>query len=416
MNSSVLIQSALLHDFNHPLNGQRVNILVENGVIAQISTSPISASEGARIIGGGDLSVSLGWFDAYSFLPDPGEPWKESVETFCQAASAGGFTEVAALCGTDPLPEKSASIESLLHKSQSQAVKLYPLGLASEHGEGKEMAEVFELSQAGSIGVTDGMVGGATLSLRSRLMQYCQSLSIPYLHMAYNPKLVTNAEVHEGEISVNLGLKGIPTASETVEVLASIEMAKWLDVPVVILGVSSKESVEIIRNAKAAGVRVSAVVPALNLYGTDHLVGDFDSNYKVLPPLRTEEDKKALIQGLVEGVIDGICANHTPEDVENKKLEFNYARFGAATFDAMAHVLLSGKSQEEMAAIVGALTYGNRKIYHLDTPKMEVGEKVNLTVFEKGNFELNQPKSKAYNVILKGESVQFRIADVLLNK
>lgn len=123
-----------------------------------------------------------------------------------------------------------------------------------------------------------------------------------------------------------------------------------------------------------------------------------------------------MIQGLVEGVIDGICANHTPEDVENKKLEFNYARFGAATFDAMAHVLLSGKSQEEMAAIVGALTYGNRKIYHLDMPKMEVGAKANLTVFEKGNFELNQPKSKAYNVILKGESLQFRIADVLLNK
>lgn len=416
MNSSVLIQSALLHDINHPLNGQRVNILVENGVISQISTSPISAPENVKVIEGNDLFVSGGWFDAYSFLPDPGEPWKETVETFCLAAAAGGFTEVAALCGTDPLPEKPAVIESLIQKSQAQKVKLHPLGLASEHAEGKEMAEVYELSQAGSIGVTDGMMGGATLSLRSRLMQYCQSLNIPYLQMAYNPKLVTNAEVHEGELSVNLGLKGIPTASETVEVLASIEIAKWLDVPLIVLGVSSKESVEIIRNAKAAGLRISAVVPALNLFGTDQLVGEFDSNFKVLPPLRTEEDRKALVQGLVDGVIDGICANHTPEDVENKKLEFNYARFGAATYDALSHILLSGKTEEEMSAILHSLTYANRKLYGLNIPKIEAGEKVNLTVFQKGNFELDQPQSKAYNVILKGQTLDYRIIETLLDK
>jgi dihydroorotase len=259
------------------------------------------------------------------------------------------------------------------------------------------------------------MMGGATLSLRSRLMQYCQSLNIPYLQMAYNPKLVTNAEVHEGELSVNLGLKGIPTASETVEVLASIEIAKWLDVPLIVLGVSSKESVEIIRNAKAAGVRISAVVPALNLYGTDQLVGEFDSNFKVLPPLRTEEDRKALVQGLVDGMIDGICANHTPEDVENKKLEFNYACFGAATYDALSHILLSGKTEEEMSAILHSLTYGNRKLFGLNVPKIEAGEKVNLTVFQKGNFELDQPKSKAYNVVLKGQTLDYRIIDTLLN-
>jgi len=416
MNSSVLIQGAYLHDKLHALKGQRVNILVENGVISQISASPISAPENVKTIEGNDLFVSGGWFDAYSFLPDPGEPWKESLETFCESAAVGGFTEIAALCGTDPLPEKSAVIESLIQKSQAHQVKLHPLGLASELAEGKEMAEVYELSQAGSIGVTDGMVGGATLSLRSRLMQYCQSLNIPYLQMAYNPKLVTNAEVHEGELSVNLGLKGMPTASETVEVLASIEIAKWLDVPVILLGVSSKESVVIIKNAKAAGVRVSAVVPALNLYGTDQLVGEFDSNFKVLPPLRTEEDRKALVQGLVDGVIEGICANHTPEDVENKKLEFNYARFGAATYDAMAHLLLSGKTEEELSAILYSLTHINRKLYGLNVPKIEVGEKVNLTVFQKGNFELDQPKSKAYNVILKGQTLHYRIVETLFNK
>jgi dihydroorotase len=416
MNSSVLIQSAILHDLNHSLNGQCVNVLIENNKISKISSSPISVNSDVRIISEENLHLSLGWFDAYSNLPDPGEPWKESIETFGWAAEAAGFTEVAALCGTDPLPEKPSIIESIIQKNSQQKLKLYPLGLASERGEGKEMAEVYELSQSGSIGVTDGMIGGATLSLRSRIMQYCHSLKIPYLQMAYNPKLVPNAEIHEGEISVNLGLKGIPAVSETVEVLASIELSKWLEVPVTLLGISSKESVEIIRNAKAQGVQVSAIVSVLNLFGTDELVGEFDSNYKVQPPLRSVSDREALMNGLYDGTIDGICANHSPEDIENKKVEFNYAQFGAATYDAFAHMLFNGRSNEEIGKIIRILTHGNRSIYGLSAPKFDVGEAVNLTVFQSGEFQLIQPRSKAFNIVLKGETLNFRVVETLVNK
>lgn len=400
MISEILIKSVKIVDVNSTWNHQVVDIHIENGLFKNIDRS-ITAPN-AEIFQAEGLSASLGWIDVFANCPDPGELWKESLQSLAKAAQIGGFTSVAALCGTEPLPENASLIAQTLVQSKDLTVNILPLGLSSEKREGKEMAEVYEMHQAGAIGQTDGVIASASTSLRSKLMQYCASLDIPYLHFPFEGKLVTGGSVNEGFVNVNLGLKGLPVASETIALLADLEMAKWLNTPVRILGISSKESVEIVRQAKADGMNIRVAVPMMNLVYTENAVGDFDENYKVLPPLRTEADRIALVNAVLDGTIDCIMSNHLPSDIESKNVEFDYAHFGAATLPAFFPMLLEAFGEQHLDKAIQALTVGACNFYNLKNQGLVAGAEANLTLFDANSqLELtNQNKgSKAYNVL-----------------
>lgn len=410
MISGILIKSVKIIDVNSTWNNQEVDIYIENGIIKNIDGS-ISAPN-AEVFQADGLSVSLGWIDVFANCPDPGEPWKESLPSLAKAAQMGGFTTVAALCGTDPLPENASLIGQTVVQAKDLSVNILPLGLSSEKREGKEMAEVYEMHQVGAVGQTDGVVPSASVSLRSKLMQYCASLNIPYLHFPFEGKLVTGGSVNEGFVNVNLGLKGLPVASETIALLADLEMAKWLNTPVRILGISSKESVEIVRQAKANQMNVRVAVPIMNLVYTEDAVGEFDENYKVLPPLRTEGDRKALVEAVLDGTIDAIMSNHLPSDIESKNVEFDYAHFGAATLSAFFPMLVDAFGEQHLDKAIQALTVGAHNFYNLPKQSFTIGSTANLTFFNVGEkLEItNQNKgTKAYNVLGLNQSHQGKV-------
>ena len=399
MTNNLLIKSAKVIDSKSKWNNQVVDILIENGKIANIASE--IKSDNVKAFDASGNYISLGWFDAFATCPDPGGNWKEDMISLSHAARIGGFTSVAALCGSNPLPENATVISQIKHTANHCDVQIYPLGLSSEHHQGKEMAEVFEMFQAGSIGQTDGIVSSASVSLRSKLMQYCASLNIPYLHFPFESKLVTSGVVNEGIINVNLGLKGLPAASETMAILSDLVMSEWLNVPLRIIGISSAASVGIIRKAKADGIEVYAVVPIMNLAYNENAVGEFDENFKVYPPLRTEEDRLALIQGVLDGTIDAIMSNHCPDDIESKNVEFEYASFGAATLPSFFNMLIDAFGSD-FNKVVNTLANGANKIYNMPVKQFEVGEIADFTIFStEANHTLTKQNqgTKAYNVL-----------------
>lgn len=416
MPNSILIKSAKIIDNNSSLNGKVVDILVENAKISKVE-SHIDAP-GLAIFDATGLTLSLGWFDVFASCPDPGEPWKESLDSLSKAAAIGGFSSVAALCGTNPMPGNSSVVEQIVYQASKLPITIFPMGLASDNREGKEMAEVFEMNQAGAIAQTDGIQHSPSVSLRSKLMQYCASLNIPYLHFPFESKLVSGGSVHEGFVHVNLGLKGLPTASETIALLADIELAKWLNVPLRILGISSHESVEIVRKAKKEGVDIKVAVPIMNLVYDEMAIADFDENFKVIPPLRTEQDRNALVQGVLDGTIDAIFSNHQPSDIESKNVEFDYAHFGAATLPFFFPMLLKAFGEVHLAKAIETLTKGSALFFGIQSPKLEVNQPANFTIFNLDtNTSLNKQNkgSIAYNVLGLDQVVSGKIVAVVSN-
>jgi dihydroorotase len=393
MSTSTAIINGVLVAKNHPLNGALVSIRWADGIISEISSQILDADQ---VIDAQEGFISVGWCDSFAVLPDPGAEWKERLDSFVQASIYAGFTQSAVFAGVDPLPEKATSITALLQRSAHFPLEILPLGAASESCEGKEMAEVYDMHTAGTVAQTDGMRAHGSDGFRAKLIEYAYSLGIPYLVHPFNPKWVAGGQIHEGAVSVNLGLKGIPRIAETSALLADIELAKWLKVPLRVLGVSCKESVDIIKRARLDGVEVWAAVPMMNLCFTEADIANFDARFKVLPPLRTEADRSALRQAVLNGDIQAICSNHTPEDIENKKVEFDYAHYGAATLVDFIARLYTSFSDTEIPLIINALTNGNRDFLGIKSPILAVGEPVNLTVI---NNSVSHPHngSIAYN-------------------
>ncbi len=417
MKQSLLIKQAIVLDSQSSWNGKKVDIFIQDGCIASIGSSLEVVAE--QRFDAHNSYISVGWLDAYGFCPDPGEEFKESLESYAKTAKQGGFTEAVALCGTVPLAETAASIRSIINRQKEHPpketlqCKIHPLGLASEGGKGLELSDMAELKEAGALGLTDGITGGMGTAYLSKALEYAKMVGAPILIHPFDRKMVKGGEINEGVVSVNLGLKGIPVAAETTAVFSVIEISEWLNSPVVLLGISTARSVQIIREAKNRGVQVRALVPVLNLQFTDDALIEFDETFKVLPPLRTESDRLALVQGLMDGSIDGVFSNHSPEDIENKNLEFAYAHFGAATLPAFAHLALNGLNDEQLPKMIDILTRKNREVLGLNCSKIEIGEPANLTIFEKENSDLKS-ESLAFNVVLKNQQLNVQVRATII--
>jgi len=409
MNHTTLLQNVRLFDPQSDLHNQRVEILIKDGVIEAMGDGlGMAASE---LIDGGGAYVSVGWLDAFGYCPDPGEPWKESLISYGDVAQQGGFTHVAALCGSAPKSDNESVIAQVKQVGTLQRAALIPWGLASVQGEGKEMAEVFEMHEAGAVAFTDGMHTSPTLGLRTKLMQYCGSLGLKYAHFPFQKTLAPDGKMHEGLVNASLGFKGIPSVSEVVELMSDIALAKHLNVSLTVLGVSSAESVDVIRKAKSEGVSVVSAVPVMNLLFTDESLSGFDENLKVLPPVRSEADRKALLLGLLDGTLTAVISNHHPEDIESKKVEFDYAAWGAATLGITFAMMCKAFENERPENWVPLLYRGSRAFLGMAVDGLRVGSPADLTLFELGNdCDVNGQRwaTKAYNVpkvggLLKGK-------------
>jgi len=323
----LLIRGARILDPSQGLDREG-DLLVEEGRIAALD-GEIPADPQTEIVEARGLWLMPGLIDMHVHLREPGEEWKEDIETGSRAAAAGGFTAVACMPNTRPPNDSPEVTRYILSRAREvNLVRVYPVACISKGQEGRELAPFGELREAGAVAVSDDGRPVADGQLMRLALEYARSFDLPVISHAEDPTLSAGGQVNEGLVSARLGLKGIPAAAEEVAVYREIALAKLTGYPVHIAHVSTEGAVELLRRAKEEGIPVTAETAPHYFTLTEEAVLDYNTNAKVNPPLRTERDREAIRRALAEGIIDAIATDHAPHGPLEKDVEFPAAAFG----------------------------------------------------------------------------------------
>lgn len=404
----ILLKNAQIVDLHSDLNGAIRDILIEDGIIKQISESITSKVDFE--ISAPELKVSIGWFDMAARFGDPGIEHKEDLQSGLKAAIHGGFTEVACLPTTRPIIQSKDTLHYLVSKSAGSLAQLHIIAAATENLDSKAMTEIFDLHHAGAAAFSDGGHAICNSGLLVRLVQYVSQIDGLLMLHSEDTTLTSHGVMHEGEMSVYLGQQGMSSISEYSMVSRNLELLKYAKGKLHFNKVSTSESVELIRNAKKNGLQVTCDVAVANLVFIDSDLTYFDTNLKTNPPLRTKADQDALWSGLADGTIDVIVTDHNPQDEESKKLEFDLADFGMIQLETAFSLLNKGfEDYLGLDILIQKITSNPRRLLKLDVPKIEVGAKANLTVFDPTiHWEYSEKtvKSKSRNSPVLGQSLK----------
>ncbi|HLP93472.1 MAG TPA: dihydroorotase [Saprospiraceae bacterium] len=386
--------------------GQKRDILIQNGSIA-LMAEQIPAPEGAEVISSEHLCVSPGWLDVGVQVADPGYEHREDLTTAAAAAAAGGFTAMACFPNTEPALHTKSEILYVKSKSAGLPVHIYPIGAISQHVEGKDLAELYDMHAAGAAAFSDGKKAVQDAGLLLRALQYSRAFNGLIINTPHHKTIAAGGQMHEGLMSTSLGLKGIPALAEEIMVQRDLSLLEYSEGRLHIHLISTAKSVSLIRAAKKAGLPVTCSVAVANLCFTDEKLVDFDSNWKILPPLRETSDMYALREGLADGTIDFICSNHTPWHEEAKNLEFPYAESGMIGLQT-AFALCRTYLHKELTTpqLVEKLCLAPRSILGIPVPKIAQGERAELTVFDPESewvLESGHIRSKSKNTPFVGE-------------
>lgn len=413
---NILIKSATVVNANSPLNGKKIDILIEKGVIQKIA-STIKNANNYKEISHKDLHVSAGWIDMRANFCDPGHEYKEDLISGLNAAAKGGFTEVITMPDTFPVVDSKSGIEYIINKTKDNIVTVYPTGALSHNCEGKEIAEMYDMHLAGAIAFTDNKHAISNPSLLNRALLYSQSFGGLIMDFPNDKNLFNNGQINEGVISTKLGLKGAPALAEELTVTRSLYLAEYCNAPIHLTNITTKKSVQLIKEAKAKGLKVTADVNSYHLLLNETELETFDSNLKVKPPLRTKDDNKALIKGLKEGTIDAVCSDHTPEDIENKQCEFDNTAFGMINLQTSFAVMNTALTDKvDLTEIIESITSKPRAILKLSQPQLKEGEIANLTLFSPSTefvLEKNQIVSKSKNSPFIGRTLKGTVIGIV---
>lgn len=405
----ILLKSCTIIDPESPFHLKKKDIYISGRTIEKIEDS--ISEEADKTIVMNNLHVSIGWYDAKVNFQDPGSEHKENIQTGIKSAELGGMTAVSVTPNTSPSLSNKTQIEYVIKKGDFSGVDIHPFGTLTELGEGKNIAEYYDMSQAGAIGFTDGHQPVSS-GIMYRALLYMKNLSSRVISFPYDHSIFGKGQVNESKASLLTGLKSIPSLSEYLVVERDLSLTEYTDSKIHFSGISTHESVEMIKNAKSKGIQVTADVYAHHLQFTDESVMGFDSNYKVLPPLRTEKDRQALITGVKDGIIDFICSDHSPENIENKDLEFDLANFGMIGTQTLFSSINTIKTLS-LTDKITAIANKPRSIMGIETPIIKEGSNANLTLFdpdlkytlEKDNLASLSKNTPLINHELKGKAL-----------
>lgn len=332
---SLIIKGGRIID---PVNGRdrEGDLLIEKGRIVKIGKS----LSGDRTIDAKGLWVVPGLIDMHVHLREPGYEYKETIESGCRAAAAGGFTAVACMPNTDPVNDNGSVTDLILTRARSAAVTVHPVGAITRGSCGEGLAEIGEMAELGVVALSDDGRPVTNGQLMRRGMEYAGSFGLPVISHAEDLDLCAGGVMHEGTISTRLGLRGIPSAAEESMVERDILLAELTGAALHVAHVSARGTVERIRKAKARGVPVTAEVTPHHLSLSHEALAGYDTNLKVNPPLRTEEDRQALIAGLADGTLDAVASDHAPHNIAEKEVEFDQAAFGMVGLETSLSLLL----------------------------------------------------------------------------
>ena len=411
----LLIKKATIQDKNSKWNGQTCDVLIQNGAIASIA--PEIESGNYPILSSDNLSLSPGWLDMKAFIGEPGLEYKEDIASGSAAAANGGYTSMAIMPSTQPVLENKGQIEYILGKSQTSIVNLLPIGALSEGLRGDNFTEMHDMQLAGAVAFSDDKKGIQKSGLIIRSLQYAKPLDALIMVTPFDKELSHGGLMNEGPISTKLGLNGIPSISEEVMVDRDLKLADYCDHRIHISSISTENSVNSIRAAKEMGIPVTCDVSIANLIWNDSVLETFDTNYKVFPPLRSEGDRLALIEGVKDGTIDVIVSDHRPETIENKFCEFDHADFGMSTIEIAFSLYNNFLSQEiDLDTYLEKICYSPKNILKQSISKIEEGENANLTLFDcskEWHVLKTDLKSKSRNNPMIGQTLKGRVLGVI---
>lgn len=399
-----LLSKAILIDTSSAHHNQQVDLLIVDGIIAEIGKiNPPSEIETIDLNG---FYISPGFCDLYCNLSDPGYEHREDIESGTLAAALGGYTAICTIAQTNPIIQSKTQVEYLAKAQNKFGIDIYPLGAVTENLEGKNPTEMYDMQLAGAIGFSDAPHSIKNSGVMVRALQYGKPFDGTIFTLPYDATLVADGQVNEGVYSVETGMRGVSNLSESIQIQRDIELLKYTGGKIHFFGISTKEGIQLIRNAKNEGLNISASVFPHHLFLTDKSVIDFDANYKVMPPLRSENDQQALIDAVLDGTIDAIVSQHTPLEIEAKDLEFEYATFGIIGLEtafALANTALN--SIVEPTQLVDLFSVNPRKIIKKTLPPIEKGSIANLSIFSLNKdwiFEQKNIKSKSKNTPFVG--------------
>lgn len=377
----ILLPHVLIMDPRSPHHGQTVDLLLEDGSIVAIGDT-LDARGATVLESARGRLVSPGWVDGRARSGEPGHEERETYTSLAHAASHGGFTHVAVMPSTTPARDSRPHVEALHQATGSLPVEFLPIGAVSKGLQGEQMAEMLDMLEGGAVAFSDDTHSISNPHLLQLALQYSADLPTHVQSFAYERHLCPSGQAHEGVVALSQGLSPIPTLAESLRIQRDVMIQEYAGGHLHIAGVSSAEGVEAIRAAKARGQQISADVAIANLIGTEEDIRGFDSTYKVLPPLRSSEDREALWEGFMDGTLDLVVSDHQPMDTEAKDCEWGQALFGAATiehtFGWYRHLY---PSHEALERWIEAVAHRARELYHLGTCEIKVGMPADLTVF-----------------------------------
>ena len=418
---NLLIKQVTIADPNSSFNGKTIDVLIVNGnyqvLTDKIATKDIPAE--TKIIEGKGDFLSPGWFDMHVNFREPGEEQKETIKSGQLAAAQGGFTGVLMMPSTKFAIQTRSDVEYAIRKGENNVVSVFQAGALTKDRAGKEINEIYDMQLGGAVAFCDDKRSIQDSGIMLRALQYAGNLNAKIIAFVDDKSISREHLSNESSVTTLLGFKGSPTLAEEIDVQRLVALAEYTNQPLHLSGVSSRSAIEIIRNAKAKKLPITAEVYAYHLLLTDNSLNEFDTNYKVKPPLRSEEDRIALIEALLDGTVDTVVSDHSPEDSESKVVEFDYAAFGMIGLESAFGVLvaaLDGKGSPSL--IANLLSINPRKILGLPIVSIQENSMANFTIFnlsEEWKFERKHIKSFSQNTPFVGSSFKGKTKCVFNN-
>ncbi len=431
----LLIRSARIVDAASPFDGQVSDLLIDNGLIRQIGPA-LTADADVRVVEVDNLHVSPGWIDLRVSAQDPGYEHKEDLTSVCQAAAAGGFTDIVLLPNTQPAVDTKDTLGYVRRMAEGQPVGVHVLGAVTKQAAGADFTEMLDLHHAGAVAFSDGHHPLQNPDLLLKTLQYLQPIDGLLINRPEEAMLTRFGQMHEGVQSTLLGLKGMPALAEELMIERDLRLLEYVigepegkperksdadaspsplrlaSLPPILhfSTLSSARSVELIRQAKARGLPVSCDVAAHQLVFDDWALADFDTNLKVNPPFRSPDDRAALWAGLADDTIDAIVSDHQPQDAESKESEFDQAEFGVTGLETVFGAVMTHNRNLPLAQLVAKLSTRPRQILRLPAVTIAEGQPARLTLFDPaGRWTYDRTRSKSKNSPFLGQALTGRV-------
>ena len=410
---NLLLKSATVIDSKSEFHNETVDVLIEKGIITKISKR-IPNPKNYKEVRLENLHISQGWFDSNISFGEPGYEERETIENGLKTAAKSGFTAVAVNANTNPVVDTNANVAFMLSKANGSATRLYPLGALTRNSDGEDLAELYDMSEAGAIAFYDYQKPIKNPNLLKIALQYASNFGGLVCSFPQESKITGKGVMNEHVTSTSIGLKGNPNLAEDLQVARDLFLLEYTEGKLHIPTISTAKSVALIRAAKQQKLDVSCSVAIHNLIFTDEALTTFDTNYKVLPPLRTQNDIDALIEGLKDGTIDMVTTDHNPVDIEHKKVEFDHAMYGSigleTAFGALNSIFTIKKT-------VDLLTKGKSR-FNIESSIIAEGNPANLAFFNPSGshvFSEEDISSTSKNSMFLGHTLKGKVYGTFAN-